>query len=273
MKISASVTDTPGPFAPMLFSGDLPGCLDRAAAMGYDAVELFILDPRETGIDWIARQVDSRGLSVNALGPGLACFKNGWSFAHPDPEVRKLALDRVFDHIRLAAHWGASIDVGGIRAKLSDDPELSRQQRLWVVECLQSCAKFAAPLGVSLAIEPLNRYETNFINTVSEALELLDLLDCPNTGLLLDSFHMNIEEPSIYDAIDAARGRILNIHLPDSNRQAPGRGHLDLAKIVAKLREVGYDHYLSMELLPIPSSDEAAQQALQYTRRLLAGLS
>ncbi len=122
---------------------------------------------------------------------------------------------------------------------------------------------------MSLGIEPLNRYETNYINTVGEALEFLDLLGCANAGLLLDTFHMNIEEPSIEGGIDAARGRIVNVHLPDSNRRAPGWGHLDLASIVAKLRAVGYDGCLGMELLPIPSGEKAAAQALRHTRLLL----
>jgi 5-keto-L-gluconate epimerase len=273
MKISVSVTDTPGPFSPMLLAGDLCHSLDRAAALGYDAVELFLLDPRSLGIEVIGNEVKARGLEVSAIGPGLACYQNGWSFAHPDADIRRLALDRIFDHVCLAAQFSTCINIGGIRARLAEYPDLAKQQKNWILECVRRCAEYAGSLGVTLGIEPINRYETNYLNTVAEALGFVEMVGHSNVGVLLDTFHMNIEERSIENAIVAARGRIVNVHLPDSNRLAPGWGHLSLDRVLATLVGTGYDRFLSMELLPIPNGEEAAVQALNHTRDLLGNLT
>ncbi len=272
MKISASVADKPGAFSPFLFVGDLVQGIEQAKAVGYDAVELFVLNPRETGVQKIADAVRSQGLAVSAIGPGLASYRYGWTFSHPEAEIRQLAVERSLDAIRLAAEFNTSLNVGGMRGNVADDPDLRKKQHGWILDCIRACAEFARPLGVKLGIEPINRYETNFINTVAEALEFVDELRMPNLGLLLDSFHMNIEEASIEAAIAAARGRVLNIHLADSNRRAPGFGHTDLRSVVSQLRATGYDGFLSMEILRLPSDHEAAVQALKHTRELLRAI-
>jgi 5-keto-L-gluconate epimerase len=269
VKISASVADRPGDFSPFLFVGDLVQGIERAKAIGYDAVELFVLNPRETGIEKIADAVLSRDLSVSAIGPGLATYRYGWTFSHPEAEIRHLAVERSLDAIKLAAKFKASLNVGGMRGSLAADPDLRKKQRGWILGCVRACAESAGPLGVELGIEPINRYETNFINTVEDALEFLEDLRLPNVGLLLDSFHMNIEERSIPDAIDSAAGRLLNFHFADSNRLAPGCGHSDMASIVAALSSIDYDRYLSMEIMRTPTPEESASQALSHTKELL----
>jgi sugar phosphate isomerase/epimerase len=178
-------------------------------------------------------------------------------------------VERIKDGILLAAQFPTSVNIGGTRGNLTDDPDLRRRQRGWFLETIRECADFAAPHGVRLGIEPLNRYETNYLNTVAEALEFLEEVDRPNVGLLLDTFHMNIEEPSLEAAIDAAGDRLVNVHLADSNRRAPGFGHTNLGSVVSRLRAIGYDGCLSMEILRLPSAEEAAAQALRHTRRLL----
>lgn len=269
MKISASVADKPGAFSPFLFVGDLFQGMDRTLSLGYDAVELFVLDPRDVGIERIADGVRARGLAVSAVGPGLAGYLYGWLLMEPDAEKRRNCVERIKDGILLAAQFPTSVNIGGSRGTLSDDPDLRSRQRRWFLEAIRECADFGAIHGVRLGIEPLNRYETNYINTVAEATEFLSEVDRPNVGLLLDSFHMNIEEASIEAAIAAARGRVLNIHLADSNRRAPGFGHTDLRSVVSQLRATGYDGFLSMEILRLPSDHEAAVQALKHTRELL----
>ncbi len=271
MKISASVADKPGAFSPFLFVGDLFEGMDRAVALGYDAVELFVLDPREVGFERIADGVRTRGLAVSAVGPGLGSYRYGWLLTEPDAEKRRNCVERIKEGVRLAAYFQTSVNIGGTRGSLADDADLRRRQRGWFLEAIQECADFAAHLGVQLGIEPLNRYETNYINTADEALEFVAEADRSNVGLLLDTFHMNIEEPSLEAAVAKAQGRLLNVHLADSNRRAPGLGHTDLKSVVSQLKAIGYDRYLSMEIFRLPSAEEAAAQAIEHARRLLQG--
>jgi sugar phosphate isomerase/epimerase len=115
-------------------------------------------------------------------------------------------------------------------------------------------------------LEPLNRYETDIIHTVAEGMELIQRVGAPNFGLLLDTFHMNIEEPSIEASIRACGERIFHFHVADSNRWHPGAGHLDLRSILAALRATGYDGYVSGEFMPLPDADTAARRAIEVLR-------
>jgi len=129
---------------------------------------------------------------------------------------------------------------------------------------------YAAQRGVELVLEPINRYETNFLNTVAETLAFLDEVAAPNVGLLFDTFHANIEEPSLAGSLRAAGQHLKHVHTADSNRWAPGSGHLDFAAVVATLRQSGYDGWLSAEILPLPgSAEQAAAQAIAHLRPLV----
>jgi 5-keto-L-gluconate epimerase len=133
----------------------------------------------------------------------------------------------------------------------------------WMKECVRQCCKFALPLGVDILWEPINRYEMDDFNTVEQALAFLDEIQMPNLRLMIDTFHMNIEESSILDSIHAAADHTSYIQLADSNRRAPGFGHLDFDAIGATLANLGYDGVLSAEILPLPDPITAGKQAIK----------
>ena len=119
----------------------------------------------------------------------------------------------------------------------------------WAVETLQEISDFARPRGVRIGIEPINRFETYFINRGAQALALAEAVG-PDCGVCLDIFHMNLEEADPLAAIRAAGDRLVNFHVADNNRMAPGMGHLDWPAIIGTLKEVGYDEVLSVEFCP-----------------------
>jgi sugar phosphate isomerase/epimerase len=125
----------------------------------------------------------------------------------------------------------------------------------------------ATDLGVTLLYEPLNRYETNLINTLEEGVQFLKGLATQNVKLLADLYHMNIEETNLADALRAAGKYVGHIHFADSNRKAAGLGHTDFVPIVGALREIGYEGYLSAEVFPLPDSESAAKQTIASFRK------
>lgn len=129
-------------------------------------------------------------------------------------------------------------------------PEASAQDE-WsrVVEALREVAAFAQQKAIKIALEPLNRFETHFLNRADQALALADAVGY-GCGIAFDTFHMSIEEPDLYAAIRACRGRIVDVHTGDTNRMAAGDGSLDWSKIISTLREVGYDGALAFESSP-----------------------
>jgi sugar phosphate isomerase/epimerase len=138
----------------------------------------------------------------------------------------------------------------------------------WLVEALQQCCAAAEPHGVRIALEPLNRYETSLIADVAQGLDLIERIGADNMGLLLDTYHMNIEEPIIEDSIRTAGDRIFHFHVADSNRWYPGAGHLDFPSILDALFETGYQGYVSGEFMPEPDPDTSAQRCFAYLRQL-----
>jgi sugar phosphate isomerase/epimerase len=137
-----------------------------------------------------------------------------------------------------------------------------------LVEALQECSAAAAPHGVKYALEPLNRYETDLIHTVADGLNLIERVGADNFGLLLDTFHMNIEEPSIEASIRACGSRIFHFHVADSNRWHPGAGHLDFKSILDALFDTGYQGWISGEFMPVPDAATGAQRSIKHLRQL-----
>ena len=128
-------------------------------------------------------------------------------------------------------------------------PDASPEQEWrWVVEGLREVDGLAGRLGVRLALEPLNRFETYFLNRCDQALALAQDVG-PNCGVCLDAFHINIEEADMFAAIRAAGSRLADFHVADNNRMAPGQGSLNWQRIVATLREAGYEGALTVEFV------------------------
>jgi len=119
----------------------------------------------------------------------------------------------------------------------------------WAVECLKECQAHAEQVGVRIALEPLNRFETYFLNRGEQALELAEAVG-GNCGVALDAFHMNIEETDLFATIRAAGDKLADFHVADNNRMPPGMGALDWEAIVRELQGIGYEGHMTVEFVP-----------------------
>ena len=267
MKLSIVLSTHAAQFQAVAFKGDFEANVAKIAGWGYDGVELAIRDPRLVDGDELERVVSAHGLVVPAIGTGQAWGEEGLSFTSSDPAVRAAAVERIKSHIPLAARFNAIIILGLIRG-ITPEGQTHEQSMAYLIEALQECTVAAAPEGVRLALEPLNRYETDLIHTVADGLDLIERVGADNLGLLLDTFHMNIEEPVIEDSIRACGDRIFHFHVADSNRWYPGAGHLDFASILDALFATGYQGFVSGEFMPLPDADTAAGRGIAYLRRV-----
>ena len=267
MKLSIVLSTQPAQFQAATFKGDLETNLTQIASLGYDGVELAIRDPKLIDLELLDGLVRNHGLSVPAIGTGQAWGEEGLSFSDPDPEVRFAAIKRIKSHISVAAHFGAVIIIGLLRGIVRPGVEHAQAMN-WLVAALRECSDTAQRHGVRLALEPINRYETTLINNSAQGLNLIERVGADNFGLLLDTFHMNIEEADIETSIQACGDRIFHFHVADSNRLHPGAGHLDFASILAELNATGYQGWVSGEFLPLPDAKIAAQKSITNLRML-----
>jgi 5-keto-L-gluconate epimerase len=275
MKLSV-VTTTPEVQAAVpvaLLNGSFAERLDRAARLGYDGVELMTLRPAELDGDDIAAQVSYCGMEIAAVASGAIPFLDRLTLLAGDPAARAAAEERLCQLIDFAATVRAPlVTIGGFRGRLANmQGTNSEDARGYLIEVLRRAAERAGSCGIWLALEPLNRYETDIVNTAAEGLQLIGEVGHGHLGLLLDTFHMNIEEPTYAGSIEQAMaaGRLWHLHLGDSNRLPPGRGHIPFGDIVAVLRRTAYHGYLSAELFARPDPDSAAAATATYMRAVL----
>ena len=234
----------------LAYTGPLEESLPQLADLGYDGVELMVRSPKEIDADQVQRLVERYGLTVPTVGTGGA------------------AIARFKDVVHFAARFGSDINVGRFRGQIVDGipPELAVKR---MKEGFARILDYAAQHEVRVILEPQNRSVINCVNTVSEALEFIADLGRDNLGTMVDTFHANIEERSIAAAMVRAGDRLWYVHFGDSNRLAPGRGHLNFPEIVEVLQAIGYEGFVTAEILQKPDHRAAARQAIEYLRSIV----
>lgn len=251
---------------PFVFWDDLPAACRAASELGFDAIEIFPPEPEAIDADSIRPLLDEYRLKLAAVGTGAGWVRHKLYLCLPEAEQRTKAREFIRRTIDAAGRLGASAIIGSMQGRWSD--AVSREAALgYLSEALDDLGNHAKQYGVPLFYEPLNRYETNLINSLSAGVELLKKLKTDNVRLLADLFHMNIEERNIPSAIREAGHWIGHVHFVDSNRRPAGSGHIDLAAAAATLREIGYNGYVSAEALPYPDSDTAARLTIDAYHR------
>jgi sugar phosphate isomerase/epimerase len=253
---------------PFVFWDDLPGSVRKAAELGFDAVEVFAPSPLAVKVEELRSLLDETGLKLAAVGTGAGWVRQKLHLVDAHPTTRVAAIDFIRTIIEMGAPFGAPAIIGSMQGRWQDDVDRDTAFA-HLREALNTLGRHAHDRGVPLIYEPLNRYETNMCNTLADGVALLESIKTDNVRLLADLFHANIEEADIAAAIRAAGRHIGHVHFVDSNRRPAGCGHLDYGPIVAALREVGYDGYLSAEAFPWPDSEAAARQTITEFRRLI----
>jgi sugar phosphate isomerase/epimerase len=270
MSVKVSVTICLIPEArggPFVLWDDLPGSIRQAAELGYDAVELFPPEPDALSPQTVKDLLAPRKLAVSAVGSGAGWVRHKLSLTHPDPANRERARTFVRQMIDFAAELSAPVIIGSMQGRWGEG--VTKDQALaHLAESLTVLGEHAANRRQVLLYEPLNRYETNLLNTIADGVAFIKTLPTSNTKLLADLFHMNIEEADIAGAIRAGGSAIGHFHVADSNRRPAGLGHLDFAPVVAAVREIGFSGYFGAECLPYPTPADAAKQTVKRFREL-----
>ena len=270
VPLGVAIAQAPIPAGPYLFAGDLFAGITAVADNGYAGVELSLVDSRRLDRAAVAAAVRNLGMRVFAIATGLSSTLEGISLFAESADRRRAAVERMMGHIDFAAKLSCPVIIGGIRGRISSaspsTTDVVRAGMSTVAECLD----YARHAGVAMLLEPINRYETNIVNTAADGARMIRELGDPSVKLLLDTFHMNIEEQSIEGSIAAAGVSVGYLHFADSNRHAPGWGHIDFSSVLLSMERAGVRVDMTIEALPVPSGVEAAKQALEHITRLFS---
>lgn len=260
-----------GEGAPVPFQGGILEGMESAARLGFDSVELHVRDPHTLDARMIAERADALGLSVAAIGTGLEHSLNGHCLTSPSAQARRAARDAMLRHIEFAANFSAVVFIGLIRGRAPEFAAIERTLDLFAEELLPVAAA-AEEAGVPTGLEPVAYYFSNLLNTTAETVEFAQRPGLESLGLLIDTHHIVLEDPSQAEAFALAGPRITHVHASDSNRRRPGAGNIDWNEVASALDTTGYNGSVSLEVLPLPNGEEAARRGLEHLQSVWAHL-
>lgn len=226
--------------------------IDRAKGLGFDLIEIPLMEIALVDPAAIRARLDQVGLGVCT---STACAEATDPTAE-DPAVRRRAVDYLKRCVAATAEMGASLFTGVIYSAIGRRLDRMPDDRYWAraADCLREVAAFAREHGVTLGLEPVNRYETFLVNTAEQALRLREMIGAPNVGIHLDAYHMNIEETDFDRPTRLVAEHLCHFHLSESHRGTPGTGTVDWDGIYRALAESGYHGVVGLESF-VESSD------------------
>ena len=262
MLISATITDSGSSFSPILFTGDLVEKIKHVAALGFKGVELHIRDPLACNLKGIRDALEKSELTLTTIGTGRSYSEDRISFCDPNPVIRGMAIARIKAITNIFGDFKPKIIIGLIRGLIAHAPSPA-QGIEWINEALEACASYAVRQEMIILIEAANRFELDYLHTAEEVCSVIEQLNRPNLKLLLDTFHMNIEERSFIEPLRLFALHLGHMHFSDNNRKYPGAGMIDFKEILRILKEIGFEGTAAFECLPQPDPDTAALRALK----------
>ncbi len=235
--------------------------IKRLADLGYDGIQIMG-EPRK----YDTKEVNELLKKYNIACMGsVTIMTAGRDLIHGDPYYREMSIQYCKEIVDMLEQLSGTVltlvpsEVGKIIPMADAETEWK-----WAVEGVQQIADHAKPKGVKIGLEPLNRFETNFLNRHDQALKLMEDAGYDNVGVTLDAFHINIEEADPLQAIRDTADHLFDFHVADNNRRPPGEGNWDWAELISTLKESGYDGYLTSEFVvpfdrsPLGEKDEDA---------------
>ncbi|MFX0060116.1 MAG: sugar phosphate isomerase/epimerase family protein [Candidatus Hodarchaeota archaeon] len=238
--------------------------------LNYDGIELSLLEPEKIDILKLIEVADSYDMKIPALGTGSTYIRFAYSFGDIEEVIRKKAIERIKNYIDFAKQSDSKVIIGLIRGRYKHDSN-PQKEKLNIISSLKECCWIAEENNVQLVFEPINRFEIDSYNTISESVDLIKEVGSNNLKLLIDSFHTHLEEDPgyIWEYLEEIAHHVGHIHLADTTRRAPGSGHFDFKTFLNIFKKSGYNEFVSIETIMNPSFEEVAKDSAEYLSLIL----
>ncbi len=243
---------------------------DFLKPLNYGGIELSLLEPEKVDVKKINEIKESYEMEIPALGTGGTYIRFGYSLGHHEEIMRKKAIKRIEKYIQFARETHSKVIIGLIRGRYNFESNV-KKEKLNITSSLKECCRIAEDNNVTLVFEPINQFEVDSYNTISESVELIEEIGSDNLKLLIDSFHTYLEEDPIYIWEDMKNiiQHVSHLHLADDNRRAPGTGHFDFRSFLNFFKESGFNGFASIETIMKPSFEDVAKTSSEYLKSIL----
>jgi len=259
------------------------GCIQE---WGFDGAELFLSPQEPADIPTVRRMLEENRLECTTC----SVLPRDCHLVSPQAEVRARGVEFLKTCVDRTAQLGARLICGPMYAGLGvmTGRRRTAEEWHWAVEGLQAVARHAETRQVTICLEPLNRFETYFLNTLEDAANLVHDIGAPNVKIHFDTFHSNIEEKHPAEALRSIAKELGHVHISENDRGIPGSGHTDWQGVLKVLKAIHYNGWMTIESFAqpepdlaaaaaiwrdmAPSGDELAKQGLRFIRRLTAGM-
>jgi len=254
--------------------------IDRVKSLGLDFIELPLMVLEDFDVDAVSKRLRKVGLNVVTS----TVLTENTDISDNNPETRAKGVEFLKACAKATHDVGGTSFSGVLYSQHAKDTRDRPTKQTWKhsAECLKEVAQFAKPIGVTIGLEPVNRYETYLINTCEQALKLIEMIDEDNMRIHLDTYHMNIEEKSFYEATKLAGDKLIHYHLCENDRGIPGSGLVDWDGIFKALSELNYQGYAALESFVdmtdnmntwvwrqlAPSGDELIKEGVAFIRNM-----
>ncbi len=251
-----------GANSPILFSGDNEENFQTIKELGFDGVDLFINSEDDSEVKKTIRLCEKYDFPINSIMPTFL-VKNKIFLGDKDEDARKKSVLGVIETAKLANDLNSAVCLGMARGKCGENDNLDNFKSRLATSFYEILDK----IDTKIHLEPINRYQTNVLNSTLESVEFIKENKLP-IYLALDTFHMNIEDLDLHESFVKAKPYIGSIHFSDSTRLAPSTAHTGMKNLFHLLKGMEYDGYLTLEAFPKPSNLECAKNAREFFRKM-----
>lgn len=255
-----------------LYKEEIEKNVEKSAKAGFDAVELITPDPDTFEWDRLEKALKDYKMELACINSGRLYSQYGVTLIHTDKAIQEKALEKFKSIIHVAARFKCYANIGIFRGPAISGKPVTFTRDMFV-DILKELCEYAAQYKVTINFEPTNRYEINFINTTDEGLDIINRVNMPNLGLLLDLYHMHLEDDDMISKIVYCRNIVKHFHFTDTDRWPAGNSHgeVNFPQLINILKLINYNGFLSQNLVRSEDADACAKTTATFLRNLISG--
>jgi sugar phosphate isomerase/epimerase len=251
------------------YSGNLGLAFKKLSDLGYEGIELMTKQPTSLDGPAVRQLLAADRLVLAGLCTGHIFGEDRLGLVTPELQIESRAVERLKEFIDLAAFFGPGTLVNIGRSRGLGDPQRKEATLHTAAEAIQDLSDYAWPKQVRIILEPINRKEVSYVYSTLDGVGLVRRVNRPNFGLMLDTYHMFLEDADMIASLYEAAPFCWHLHISDSNRCYPGSGKIRFDRVIATLNDFGFNGFAGIEIKPWPDPDSAARLSIEYLRKLI----